>query len=203
MHLYFANIKLIAKFKCFFLSINDMIPFRLDPPTSYLFSVAFAEPIKLFGSTSDTLSSLSLAASRAAALAAAFVAPFSDTFFQEVSGISAELSYDELKPLGSNDEIYYIPNSVTFPNLVLKRGLAPLSSEILNWCLRNVNSLETSVEVKNVVVTLMGNNFIPVMSWTFYNAIPVKWAVSEFNATRSELAIETIELKYSKMSYGI
>ena len=86
---------------------------------------------------------------------------------------------------------------------MLKRGLAPLTSEILNWCLRNVNSLETSVEVKNVVVTLMGNNFIPVMSWTFYNAIPVKWAVSEFNATKSELAIETIELKYSKMSYGI
>jgi phage tail-like protein len=180
-----------------------MIPSRLNPPAAYQFSVAFAEPVKLFGSTSDTLSSLSLAASRTAAMASAFVAPFSDTFFQEVSGISAELSYDEFKPLGSNDEIYYIPKSVTFPNLVLKRGLAPLTSEILNWCLRNVNSLETSVEVKNVVVTLMGTDFTPIMSWTFYNAIPVKWSVSDFNATKSELAIETIELKYSKMSYGV
>ncbi len=86
-----------------------MIPFRLNPPASYIFSVAFAEPIKLFGSTNSTLSSLSLAAARAAAMAAALVAPFSDTFFQEVSGISAEIEYDELKPLGSNDEIYYIP----------------------------------------------------------------------------------------------
>jgi phage tail-like protein len=180
-----------------------MIPFRLNPPASYIFSVAFAEPIKLFGSTNSTLSSLSLAAARAAAMAAALVAPFSDTFFQEVSGISAEIEYDELKPLGSNDEIYYIPKSVSFPNLVLKRGLAPLSSEILNWCLKNVNSMETSVEVKNVVVTLMSSNFIPYMSWTFYNAIPVKWAVSDFNAEKSELAIETIELKYSRMSYGI
>jgi phage tail-like protein len=176
---------------------------RLNPPAAYQFSVSFAEPVKLSGTTSDTFSSLSSAASRATAMSASNVAPFSDTFFQEVSGISAELSYDELKPLGSNDEIYYIPKSVSFSNLVLKRGLAPLTSEILNWCLRNVNSLETSVEVKNVVVTLMGSDFIPIMTWTFYNAIPVKWAVSDFNATKSELAIETIELKYSKMSYGL
>jgi phage tail-like protein len=180
-----------------------MIPFRLNPPGSYQFSVSFAEPVKFLGARDDTLSELALAASRAAALAAAFIAPFSDTFFSEVSGISAEITYDELKPLGSNDEVYYIPNSVTFPNLVLKRGLAPLTSEILHWCLRNVNAMENRIEVKNVVVTLMSFSFLPVMSWTFYNAIPVEWSVSDFNATKSELAIETIELKYSRMSYGI
>ena len=195
MHLYFANIKLIAKFKCFFL-ISDMKSSRLDPPASYQFKVSFAAPI--VGNVNNG-SSVSPLAKRTKAS----VAPSSDTFFQEVSGISAELSYDELKPLGSNDEIYYIPKSVTFPNLVLKRGLAPLTSEILNWCLRNVNSLENSMEVKNVIVTLMSPSFDSFMSWTFYNAIPVKWAVSDFDATKSQLAIETIELKYSKMSYGI
>ena len=191
---------MIAKFKCFL--ISNMTPFRLNPPGSYQFSVSFAEPIQSSGVRNDSLSS-SLLTSRVAAVASSFVAPFSDTFFQEVSGISAKLDYDELKPLGSNGEIYYRPNSVTFPNLVLKRGLAPLTSEILHWCLRNVNAMENRIEVKNVVVTLMSFSFLPVMSWTFYNAIPVEWSVSDFNATKSELAIETIELKYSRMSYGI
>jgi phage tail-like protein len=35
------------------------------------------------------------------------------------------------------------------------------------------------------------------MTWNVVHAYPIKWSVSEFNAEKSQLAIESIELAYN------
>ena len=46
-------------------------------------------------------------------------------------------------------------------------------------------------------VSLLNARGMPIRSWTFDNAYPVKWQVGDFNSTKNEVAIETIELCYS------
>ena len=56
------------------------------------------------------------------------------------------------------------------------------------------NSME--VQPTNMIVSLLNDEHLPLMSWNIVNAFPLKWSVSDFNAERNELAIESIELKY-------
>ena len=51
-----------------------------------------------------------------------------------------------------------------------------------------------------VQVHLIGGDKVPVRSWAFSNAYPVSWEVDGFNSTKNEVAIETIELRYSYLS---
>jgi phage tail-like protein len=51
-----------------------------------------------------------------------------------------------------------------------------------------------------IVVLLNKNPYLPpVMVWTLYNVIPVKWEIDELDAKKSDIVIESIELVFSKM----
>lgn len=120
----------------------------------------------------------------------------SDTSFQEVSGISTEM---ETEPVveGGNQYTRLLPKSLKHSNLVLKRGIAGMDSPLVVWC-RDV--LETDftkpISTQQIGVRLMDEQGIPVRSWAFNEAYPVKWNIDGFNSTKNEVAIETIELSY-------
>jgi phage tail-like protein len=54
---------------------------------------------------------------------------------------------------------------------------------------------------KTMIVVLLNKNpyLPPVMVWTLYNVIPVKWEIDELDAKKSDIVIESIELVFSKM----
>jgi len=124
----------------------------------------------------------------------------SDTSFQEVSGISSEM---ETEPIveGGNQYVRLLPKSLKHSNLVLKRGIADLSSPLVVWC-RTV--LETNFNLpivpSLVSVYLLNEEANPVCGWEFTDAYPVKWSVENFNSTKNEVAIESIELCYVSSS---
>jgi phage tail-like protein len=122
----------------------------------------------------------------------------SDTSFQEVSGIESELKTEEYVELGENRYVHKLPTGESHPNLVLKRGIAPLTSPLVIWC-RSVfeGSFAVPIVPMPVVVMLMNENKIPIRTWSFANAYPVKWSIDSFNSTKNEVAIETIELSYN------
>jgi phage tail-like protein len=51
----------------------------------------------------------------------------------------------------------------------------------------------------NVLVILLGNARIPIASWLFMKAFPVKWSVSDLDATTNDVVIEYMELAYQRM----
>lgn len=123
-----------------------------------------------------------------------------DTKFQEVSGLSAQLSVEEVQEGGENRYIHRLPKPSAFPNLVLKRSLNKASSDLLKWAKKCIFNF--SISTRQISVHLLNAEHEAVKSWTFYDAYPVKMALSDFHATKNELVIETIEFAYSHFKEG-
>lgn len=121
-----------------------------------------------------------------------------DARFMEVSGISMNFNTEEISMGGENRFKYKAPTHPSYENLVLKRGLVTSPSPLLLWVSGMAASgLITPILTMDILVSLLGPDGIPVMSWTFIGAWPVKWNVSGFDSTENKLAIETLELSYN------
>jgi phage tail-like protein len=122
-----------------------------------------------------------------------------DIRFQEVTGLSAEVTTEELREGGLNEYAHRIPTGAKYGNLVLKRGLVN-DSEIAEWCRDAVENFVFAP--KDVTVTLLNEEHEPLATWSFRRAYPVKWSVSDFKAQENALAVESLELAYSNFRKG-
>jgi phage tail-like protein len=121
-----------------------------------------------------------------------------DAAFQEVSGISKELSVEEVVSGGENRFKYRLPTIATSQNLVLKRALVPSGSKLINWCASSLDAgLNNPVDVHDVSVSLLGPDNLVCSMWTFYKAYPLKYSISDFKSQESGIVIESIELAYT------
>jgi len=117
-----------------------------------------------------------------------------ECMFQDVSGLSAKMTPEEIKEGGTNDQVYKLPTRIAYTNLSLKRGLLRGSSLItwVNNALRNYKFVP-----KQVDIMLLDEEGDPVITWTLANAYPVGIQISDFKAMENNIAIETLELAYS------
>lgn len=121
-----------------------------------------------------------------------------DTSFSEVSGIENEMATEEVIEGGENRYVLQLPKGAKHPNLELKRGIATLTSPLMIWCKAVLEGdLSSSIITSPLLVYLMDSDQLPIRSWAFFNAWPVKWSIEGFNSTKNEVAIEKIVLSYS------
>jgi phage tail-like protein len=121
-----------------------------------------------------------------------------DTSFQDVSGISSEISTEQAIEGGENRFVHNLPTTVKHANLELKRGVAPLSSPLVKWCKQVMERDFVDPIVPQLVrVYLMDADGNPIRGWSFANAFPVKWETESFNSTKNDVAIEKIVLSYT------
>lgn len=121
-----------------------------------------------------------------------------DAAFQEVTGITKELSVEEVVCGGENRFKYRLPTVSTSQNLVLKRALVTKGSQLLDWCASSIDEgLATQVTTHDVSVSLLGADQSVCVMWTFHNAYPVKYSVSDLKSQENGLVIESIELAYT------
>lgn len=116
-----------------------------------------------------------------------------DVHFQSVSGLSVEFEMEEYKEGGENRFVHKLPIRTKYPNLVLKRGLL-LTSVVTQWCMAAF-TLRKFIPA-DLVIILKNEKGIPLRTWNVAHAIPVKWQVSDLNADKSEIMVETLELSY-------
>lgn len=119
-----------------------------------------------------------------------------DIMFQKVSGLGSRVETMAVEEGGQNLYTQYIPKRINHENLVLQRGLlvgSPLAMEFNNTMSR------FKFCPSNVLVTLMDNTRIPIASWLFMKAYPVKWSVSDLDAESNSVVIEHMELTYQRM----
>ena len=58
------------------------------------------------------------------------------------------------------------------------------------------DGLVTAIQTHDVSVSLL-IKMVVFLGWDFYNAYPVKYAVSDLKAQESEIVIESLELAYT------
>lgn len=117
-----------------------------------------------------------------------------DSRFQEVSGLAAELTVEELAEGGENRFTHRLPGRAKYGNLVLRRGMLT-DSALLSWCEDAI--LHFQFQPVTVNVTLLNERHEPLAAWRFERAWPVKWALSDFKAQENAIVVETLELAYS------
>lgn len=124
-----------------------------------------------------------------------------DVRFQEVTGLSGEVTTEEFKEGGLNEYVHRLPTGAKYGNLVLKRGfVTDVDSGLAKWCRQGIEDF--TFKPKELTVTLLNEEHEPLAVWSFVGAWPVKWSVSDLKAQDNTLAIESLEISYRRFRRG-
>lgn len=86
--------------------------------------------------------------------------------------------------------MHRLPGPVTYPNLVLSRGLTN-EEALLKWFW----ATQTQAELKEVTLTL--GDASASRSWAFAEAFPVRWTGPQIGADGRTVATETLEIAHT------
>ncbi len=95
-------------------------------------------------------------------------------------------------------EALELPTGLTYEPLILKRGLFT-SSKLGLWVRHSIEHMD--YDPVQVTIKLNSNRMYPLAVWQVFEAIPVSWSVSSFDANSSAIVVETLELKYSSFNF--
>jgi phage tail-like protein len=116
-----------------------------------------------------------------------------DLRFIEVGGLSIEVATEEVPEGGENRFVQRYPGRAKYGDLVLKRGLLT-RSEVWKWAQGCIEDLD--IVPHDVDVTLLNAEHEPLVTWHVVGAYPVKWSLSDLNATSNAFVVETLTLAY-------
>lgn len=120
-----------------------------------------------------------------------------DTRFQSVTGLDAVLETETFREGGENRFEHVVPLRRKYSPLVMKRGVLLITeSKVTNW-LNQVFQHENLVPLGNVDIQLLDEEHNAMLRWSVNNVWPRSWKLSELNAERGEVLIETLELNYN------
>lgn len=118
-----------------------------------------------------------------------------DARFQEVSGLNAEIGIEEITEGGENRFTHRLPTRGKYSNLILKRGLFN-NSQLIDWCKDAIENLDFTTTTVNV--SLLNESGEPLgYTYSFVNAYPVKWTISDLKSMDNSFVVETLELAYN------
>ena len=116
-----------------------------------------------------------------------------DLRFVEVGGLGIEVATEEMAEGGENRFVQRYPGRSKYGVLVLKRGLLK-GSKVWEWAQNCIENLD--IDPRDINVTLLNEQHEPLMTWHLVGAFPVKWSVSDLNATANAFVVETLTLSY-------
>jgi len=117
--------------------------------------------------------------------------------FSQIAGLERETRVDSFHEGGLNTHEIKRIGHTTWPNLVLKRGLA--DQRLWDWheevIARTLNGALGS-QRKDLRIVLLDAQGDKAWAWVCQHAVPVKWSGGELNATTNQVAVETLELAH-------
>jgi phage tail-like protein len=108
-------------------------------------------------------------------------------FFKSVSGLKSETEVVDYSEGGVNEFTRKFQGVTKWPNLVLKQGFTG-DLTLFYW--------KQSLVRTNGSIFILGPNLQKVAEWRFKRGWPVKWEGPDLDASKNELAIETIEIAH-------
>lgn len=119
--------------------------------------------------------------------------------FTEAQGLSVDIEVEELKEGGQNGFVHKLPGRMSWPNLVLKRGVTE-TDNLLAWLNRSSGDgfagAGNKLKRNTLAVTLVSADGRALRSWNFEGAFPVKWNGPTFAVSSDELAVEELEIAH-------
>jgi phage tail-like protein len=123
-----------------------------------------------------------------------------EAFFQEVTGLSAEMQEIEYRKGNSKEfSAVKMPGIKKFGNITLKKGVFKADKDF--WALYEAVKMNT-VETSTVTISLLDETKKVAMSWTLANAFPSKISSTDMNAEGNKVAVETMELSHEGLKTG-
>lgn len=116
--------------------------------------------------------------------------------FSEVSGFDASIDVIEYREGDMVQTPLKIPGRKKYGNIKLKQGVTT-SKVLYEWITANING---PAKRKTVTIILLDDEEKAAASWQVINAWPTKYAAPDFNASSSEIAIETLEIAHEGMT---
>lgn len=117
--------------------------------------------------------------------------------FTEVSGLAVTMAVEEIVEGGNNESAVKLPGPLSWPNLVLKRGLTS-DSAMLKWLLGysgdGFGATGRKAEKTLATLTLYDSRGRPVQRWSIRDAMPVRWTGPQFAVDGGALATEEVEV---------
>ena len=118
--------------------------------------------------------------------------------FKEVSGITSEVTTEEITEGGENRFRFRVPTHVKYNNLELKRGLVPKNSNLIIWLNETIQQgFSNKTKTKTVDISLLNEERAIVMAWKFMKAWPVACNFAFLDSMHNEILIESISLSYN------
>jgi len=116
--------------------------------------------------------------------------------FRECSGL--DFTQDPVDYREGTDPLHTrkLPGLQKFSNIVLKWGLSD-DQELYDW---RKQAMDGKVVRKNGSIVLLDDAGDEKVRWNFVNGWPTKWTGPSFNATASEVAVETLEIVHEGLT---
>ncbi len=116
--------------------------------------------------------------------------------FSEASGFDASIDVIEYREGDMVQTPMKLPGLKKYGNITLKQGVAD-SMVMYEWMIAGVEGV---VELKTITITILDETETATASWQVINAWPAKYTAPDFNATSSEVAIESLEIAHEGMT---
>lgn len=122
-------------------------------------------------------------------------------FFKSVGGLKSESEVVAFQEGGLNTSTRQLVGPVKWPNLVLKRGFTG-QPELIEWRQKWLDDNPgRKLERRNGKVIQLSSDLKAICEWTFIAGWPCKWEGPEYDASQSELAIETLEIAHEGLVF--
>ena len=104
---------------------------------------------------------------------------------------SREVRVESYREGGVNEYEHKLASNVTYPNLVLERGLA--LDDLWKWAQAAADGI---VQRRSLWIRLQDEANDTAWAWQVEQAIPVKWSASDLDATSPQVVMESLELAH-------
>lgn len=111
--------------------------------------------------------------------------------FTRVKGLSREVKIESYREGGVNDYEHKLVTQVTYPVVILERGLA--LDDLWTWALATADG---EVRRRTIRIHLQNEANEKTWAWQVEYALPVKWTTSDLDALTSPVVMETLELAH-------
>ena len=119
--------------------------------------------------------------------------------FRSCSGLKIETEViEEIEEGGNNNVIHKRPGNTKYSNIRLTRAFTGDRS-LYDWYVKTKRPLPERVEGRIVMFDRRGTQ---IAAWTFTQGFPVKWEGPDFDASKNEVAIETIEIAHEGLTFA-
>lgn len=118
-------------------------------------------------------------------------------YFKSVSGLKYETEVTDYQEGGQNMYSHRLVGATKWSNLVFKRGFSS-SQALIKW---REEWLSGTFKRISGEITQLDTALKPICGWKFEKGWPCKWELSEFDASKNELAIETLEIAHHGLAF--